>query len=95
MSMLFRNTPHHEGQVDKFIDAFIYKDNCITSSAYLVSMSYYYDFEVNDPRRVENELILLDDDFNWYWFNDWDEGQQNVIIYAVYGIDELDLQDNI
>jgi len=29
------------------------------------------------------------------WENDWYEGQENVAIYAIYALNDLDLQDNV
>lgn len=79
--------------VNAFIDRIINKDNRISSCAYLVKMSYYYDWE--KPSDPQQELILFDENLDWYWLNDWFEGQQNVKIYAVEGINEFELQDNI
>ena len=97
MPILFKNPNSRltSETVDAFIDEIINEDNKPLSSAYLVKMSYYYDFEEHDRRKIENQLILLDYDFSWYWLNDWNEGQQNVIIYAVYCIDEIELLNNI
>lgn len=59
-------------------------------------MSFYYDFEADKPLNVETEVILMNDGLtDWEWFNDWYEGQQNVIIYSVYGVDEILLQNNV
>lgn len=84
------------------IDAFVNKwisEHIGWHPAYLVKLNAWYSHQKEDPDMMENCLLLWEPGFqgSWHlaWDIDWYEGQQNVTIYAIYGIDDLDLQDNV
>lgn len=53
---------------------------------YLVSLMYKYDFE--HSYRTSIEVVDISPD-GFTWFNDWNEGEKNVIIQSYIKIDDL------
>ena len=67
----------------------------VLDSAYLVKLRSWYWNERMEDSPIINELLEAEEIDEFIWYMDWYEGQQNVAIYAIYGINDLDLQDNI
>lgn len=54
---------------------------------YIVRMAYRYS-ENKEDFHISNEVMSVDCDGNIIWFNDWDEGQDEVKIIAWCTVDE-------
>lgn len=55
----------------------------------LVRLRYKYSWE--DHYTYSNEVLVLDFEQtdNYIWLNDWDEGQEDVIVLGYIAIDEI------
>lgn len=53
---------------------------------YIVDIDYKYDFETNYQGSYEIMEFTPD---RVEWFNDWNEGQQDIIVQGILPIDEL------
>lgn len=53
---------------------------------YLVRLMYKYDFE--HSYRTSIEVVTISPD-GFIWFNDWNEGEKNVIVQSYISIDDL------
>lgn len=61
------------------------RNQCVQD--YVVRIRLKYDCETE--WTYINELLLVDDDCKYMWFNDWHEGQQQVEILGYIPVDEI------
>lgn len=86
---LKNDDPVHEWVCEKILER-----GCL-DIAYIVKLRAWYWNERMEDSPIFNEILEVQDLDYFVWDNDWYEGQENVAIYAIYGIDDLDLQDNV
>ena len=58
-----------------------------TYCEYIVRLKYKYDWETE--YTYSNELILDNGRGDWYWQNDWDEGQTDVEVVGFMAVDDV------
>ena len=54
---------------------------------YIVKLAYRYS-NVKEDYYISNEVMSVDMDGNIIWFNDWDEGQDDVYVIAWCSVDD-------
>lgn len=67
----------------------------VLSKVYIVKLRAWFWNEAMENSPIFNEILTASDIDYFVWDNDWYEGQDNVGIYAIYGIDDLYLLDNV
>lgn len=58
---------------------------------YLVALRYRYDFESEWTRS--NELLLFGEFGDYYWQDDWYEGQQHIEVDGIIPISEIVIEE--
>lgn len=67
----------------------------VIDTSYIVKLRAWYSDERMEDSIIFNEIVDTAGIDYFVWENDWYEGQENVAIYAIYALNDLDLQDNI
>ena len=62
------------------------------SGEMIINIEYWY---TRDTYHYKSMEVADFDGYNITYFNDWDEGQQNVIIHGYILIDDLHITENI
>ena len=81
--------PIHEWVSEKILE------RRVLDTAYIVKLRAWYWNKSMEDSPIFNEILTAQDLDYFVWNNDWYEGQDNVGIYAIYGIDDLNLQNNV
>lgn len=55
-------------------------------SNYIVRIGYKYDYE--KEYFIDNEYLFCDNG-DYVWLNDWDEGQEDVILIGIISVDDV------
>ena len=70
-------------KIDKFYD---YIEG-ITRQTYIVQIKLKYGWE--DKYRFTNEIMGVNENFDFYWENDWDEGETDVEVIGIIALDDI------
>lgn len=70
-------------------------ERSVLDTAYIVKLRAWYWNKRMEDSPISNELLEAPENDEFFWNNDWYEGQENVGIYAIYGINDLYLQNNV
>ena len=81
--------PVHEWVSEKILE------RRVLDTGYIVKLRAWYWNESMEDSPIFNEILEAPEIDYFIWDNDWYEGQENVAVYAIYGLNDLDLQDNI
>lgn len=53
----------------------------------VVTLKIKYDYE--NEYRYTNQLLLVDENFEYYWLNDWNEGETDVEVIAYIPVSDV------
>lgn len=56
----------------------------------LVTIKLKYDYE--DNYRYTNELLLVDENCEYYWLSDWNEGETDIEIIAYIPVSDIEIK---
>ena len=73
--------------IKEFVD---YIDSLPIKQDYIVKLCYGYS---KDDMEECNVLLCLDGDLNYYWLNDWYEGQEFVEVKGFIPIQDVDFSN--
>lgn len=58
---------------------------------YIVCLKYKYDYE--KEYTIQNELLLIDENADYVWLNDWNEGQTDVEVLGYIAVSNVEVID--
>ena len=93
---LYSERKHSDNQLNGMTrDQFFAKLDDLPRDHYIVKLAYKYSSE--REYYISNELLEYEGDYtdSYVWVNDWDEGQQDVIVLGFAAVSDVDVVEGV